>query len=242
MPARALSVSRHTSERNERKPFGLPSVNGEFANSAVATGCSASDDAQLLHHVGFGGEVEVRLHRAGAVHHVEAERADLRHVAGHDLVAALRHHRRLGAGPFRAHAETEEADAERPRDLLELRQMRHQLAAGLMDRLDRRAGQLELPARLQRDRPAPGHVGEADDVRPVHDRFPAEQMLHADEQCADRALPIIGHGIVPPGGEGELLVLGADPELRLRLRPLLEPCDEFVARFDRRQVHNVTGH
>ena len=37
-------------------------------------------DAQLLHHVGFGGEVEIGLHRAGAVHHVEAERADLRHV------------------------------------------------------------------------------------------------------------------------------------------------------------------
>ena len=43
MPARALSVSRQISERNERKPLGLPSVNGELANSAVATGCSASD-------------------------------------------------------------------------------------------------------------------------------------------------------------------------------------------------------
>ena len=51
----------------------------------------------LLHHVGFGGEVVVGLHRAGAVHHVEAERADLRHVGGHDLVAALRHHRHVGA-------------------------------------------------------------------------------------------------------------------------------------------------
>ena len=42
MPARALSVSRQISERNDTKPFGLPSVNGELANSAVATGCSAS--------------------------------------------------------------------------------------------------------------------------------------------------------------------------------------------------------
>ena len=42
MPARALSVSRQISERNDRKPLGLPSVNGELANSAVATGCSAS--------------------------------------------------------------------------------------------------------------------------------------------------------------------------------------------------------
>ena len=41
MPARALSVSRQISERNETNPLGLPSVNGELANSAVATGCSA---------------------------------------------------------------------------------------------------------------------------------------------------------------------------------------------------------
>ena len=72
MPARSLSVSRQISERNDRKPLGLPSVNGELANSAVATGCSASATRSFLHHVGFGGEVEVGLHRAGPVHHVEA--------------------------------------------------------------------------------------------------------------------------------------------------------------------------
>ncbi len=48
MPARALSVSRQISERNERKPFGLPSVNGEFANKAVATGCSATETLSFL--------------------------------------------------------------------------------------------------------------------------------------------------------------------------------------------------
>ena len=42
MPARWLSVSRQISERNDTKPLGLPSVNGELANSAVPTGCSAS--------------------------------------------------------------------------------------------------------------------------------------------------------------------------------------------------------
>ena len=42
MPARWLSVSRQISERNDNKPFGLPSVNGELANNAVPTGCSAS--------------------------------------------------------------------------------------------------------------------------------------------------------------------------------------------------------
>ena len=43
MPERWLSVSVQICERKDRKPFGLPSVNGELANSAVATGCSASD-------------------------------------------------------------------------------------------------------------------------------------------------------------------------------------------------------
>ncbi|OIQ72820.1 hypothetical protein GALL_455520 [mine drainage metagenome] len=48
IPARALSVSRQISERNDRKPLGLPSVNGELANSAVATGCNASDTRSFL--------------------------------------------------------------------------------------------------------------------------------------------------------------------------------------------------
>ncbi|MGY3295070.1 hypothetical protein ACVWWP_008137 [Bradyrhizobium sp. LM3.6] len=48
MPERALSVSRQISDRKERKPFGLPSVNGELANKAVATGCSASETRSFL--------------------------------------------------------------------------------------------------------------------------------------------------------------------------------------------------
>ena len=48
MPARWLSVSVQICERNDRKPFGLPSVNGELANSAVAIGCSASDTRSFL--------------------------------------------------------------------------------------------------------------------------------------------------------------------------------------------------
>ena len=43
-----MSVSRQISERKDRNPFGLPSVKGEFANSAVATGCSASETRSFL--------------------------------------------------------------------------------------------------------------------------------------------------------------------------------------------------
>ena len=47
MPERLLSVSRQISERVDRKPLGLPSTKGELANSAVATGCRASDTRSL---------------------------------------------------------------------------------------------------------------------------------------------------------------------------------------------------
>ena len=43
MPVRSGSVSRQISLRKLRNPFGLPSVTGEFAQSAVTIGCSASD-------------------------------------------------------------------------------------------------------------------------------------------------------------------------------------------------------
>ena len=54
--------------------------------------------------------------------------------------------------PFRRGAEAEEADAERRGAFAHLGEMGVHLAAGLVDGLERRAGQLELAARLERDR------------------------------------------------------------------------------------------
>ena len=68
-------------------------------------------DPELAHHVGLGREVEVHLHGAGAQHHVEAELADLGHVAAHDLVAALGHPGDVLAAPFRLEAHAQHADA-----------------------------------------------------------------------------------------------------------------------------------
>ena len=42
MPVRLSSSPRQIRLRQDRWPFTLPSKNGEEANSAVATGCSAS--------------------------------------------------------------------------------------------------------------------------------------------------------------------------------------------------------
>ena len=128
------------------------------------------------------------------------------------------------------------------RDLLELREMRHQFRAGLVHGFDRRARKLELAARLQRDRAAAGDVEHADDVAVLDDRLPAQQMLHALEQRADAAPAVIRHRPVALDRERELLVLGADAEFGFRLAARLEPRDEFIARFDRRHVDLVTSH
>src|SRR5665647_2849125 len=120
--------------------------------------------------------------------------------------------------------------------------MRHQLRAGLVYIFDRRAGEFELPARLQRNGAAVSDVEQADDVVALHDRVPAEQVVQAYEQRADRARPGIGHRPVALNREGEFLMLGADAELRPRLATRFEPGDKFVARLDRGNVNLVTSH
>ena len=93
--------------------------------------------------------------------------------------------------------------------------MRVQLAASLMQRLERRARQFELPARLQGDRTA-AIVGEADDVLAVEHRMPAEAP-HLLEHGADAAVALIRHGTQIGAAEDEFLVLGADAPFGTRL-------------------------
>src|SRR5262249_40632993 len=116
------------------------------------------------------------------------------------------------------------------------------LDMGLVNGLDRRARELELAARLERDRPAAGDVAEPDDVLPLHDRLPAEEVAHAVEQRADAARAVVGHRLVTGEREGEFVVLGADAEPLPRLVARLEPRDKLVSGLDRRHVDLVTGH
>ena len=133
-------------------------MNGELANSAVIDRLQREADAQLGDHVGLVGKIEIGLHGRGAKHHVEPARSDLRHVARHDAVAALRHDRGFGERPFRADAEREEADPQRIGDRVGAMQMRVEFGRDLVDGRLRRAGKLELAARLERDRAAAGRV------------------------------------------------------------------------------------
>jgi len=63
---------------------GPASRNGELANSAVVR-LQRQADAEFFHHVGFGFEIQIHLHGAGAEHHVQTIAADTRHVIAHDL-------------------------------------------------------------------------------------------------------------------------------------------------------------
>ncbi len=69
----------------------------------------------------------------------------------HDRVAALGHDRQLGARLVGPHAQAEKADAQLVADRLDLLQVAAGLGAGLVQIVERRAGELELAGGLQAD-------------------------------------------------------------------------------------------
>jgi hypothetical protein len=117
------------------------------------------------------------------------------------------------------------------------------LGAGLMHRLQRRAGQLELAARLQAERGANlrplSH--KADDVFAFAHGFPAE-ALHSFQQLADAGPAVIGHRLAGPGVVDEFLVLGADAPVGRRLAPPGEVANQVVAALDRAAGGLRNGH
>ena len=164
-------------------------MKGELANKRGGQRLQRQRDAELLHHVGFGFEVEVGLHGTGAQHHVEAELALLGHVLAHDLVAALGHPVHVLALPFRREAEADEAGADLARDLLDLVEVLFVLLGRLVQGLERRTREFELAARLERDA---GVVAlQRDRVVAFGDRLPAEAR-HAFQHGADAVRPVIG--------------------------------------------------
>ncbi len=130
--------------------------------------------AHLLHHVRLGPEIEVHLHRAGPAHHLGAVGAHGAHVGVHQPVPPLGHQRHLVVGPDRGRAQPDEARTDIVGHGLYLGQMAVHLVAGLVNRLERRAGQLQLAAgfeadvRLATHEPgqlaALGHLGPAEPV------------------------------------------------------------------------------
>jgi hypothetical protein len=114
MPVRCGSVSRPDVAAVGQETVGLAFGEGRIGEQRGRQRLQGQTDAELLHHVRLARIVEVHLDRTGPEHHVEAHRADARHVPQHDVVAALGHDRQLVAtrlvGP---QAEAEEGDARR---------------------------------------------------------------------------------------------------------------------------------
>ena len=105
MPVRLRSVSRQTSRAQRLEAVGLALLERRGGEQRGRDRLQRQRDAQLLDHVGLVLEVEVHLDGRGPVHHVEAVRADRRHVARHHAVALLRHLRRVRERPIGREAE-----------------------------------------------------------------------------------------------------------------------------------------
>ena len=111
-------------------------------------------------------------------------------------------------------AEPEPDDPERLRDRVHERDVLAELAHRLVQRSERRAGELELTAGLERDRAAVAL--ESDELPGVGERLPAVLALDRREQRVDAALALVGNGPQRLRVQAELLVLGADPPVRAR--------------------------
>src|SRR5579883_136582 len=196
--------------------------------------------AKLAHHVRFGIEIEIDLHGAGPEHHVEPELASERHIAPHDGIAALRHPGDILATRRRIEAQSQEPDAERVAHGAHLAQMLMHFVAGLMQRLERRTGKLELAARLERDRAA--RPRECHEIAGIEHRLPAEPH-QALQESANAVGTVIGDAAMIAAAEDEFFVLRADAPLARWLAARGKIVDELPLVGDRRAAgERWSGH
>ena len=132
----------------------------------------------------------------------------------------------------------EKSDAELVADLAHLDEMLAKLLLRLVQGGERRAGELQLAARLEADNAALRAVeaAERDDLAALEHGVPAEAILQAFEQRLDAALAVVRDRRVAAPVEAELLVLGADAPFAARLRARFEIGDELVPRLDGRAL------
>src|SRR5690606_3386333 len=153
-----------------------------------------------------------------------------RHVAKHDVIPAFGHDRQLVAALVGPHAESEEADAALLADRLDLLEMAARLGAGLVQVIERSAGQLKLPRGLEADRAIV--AAHRDDMAVLLDRLPAELAQFQQDVANAAGLGIGGSGMGVATID-ELFVLGADPPPAGRFLPLLQRRDELFTPLDR---------
>ncbi len=124
-------------------------------------------------------------------------------------------------------------------------EMRGELCIGLVNIVERRAGQFELPPRLERNCAAGFLVEQPDQRARVLNGGPSGGLPHALQDSLDAAAPVaplVGHRGEVIGVVGKLLVLRAELQRRCALGACFQPADEFVARGDGCRVGDVARH
>ena len=111
--------------------------------------------------------------------------------------------------------------------------------AGLMHGFERRSAQLELAARLQRDRTS-SIIGQSDRIAVLDDRLPSETR-HLPQHRADPVRPLIGDPAQIRAPEHELFVLCANAPCRRRLASGFEVFDKLPLVGDRRSRRTRSG-
>src|SRR5262249_36451549 len=155
----------------------------------------------------------------------------LRHVLAHHRITALGHPRNVLAPRRRMKPKAERTQTELARHRAHLLQMLVYLVAGLMQRLERGARELELTPRLERDG-APLAVRKPDEIAGIAHRRPAE-ALQALEERADAVAAVIRCRLVVAQPKDEFFVLGADAPLRGGLAAGGKMLDELALLRDR---------
>ena len=195
-------------------------------------------DAQLADRVLLAGEVVVGLHGGRAAHHVEAVLSALGEVDLHDPVASLRDPVEVGLLRERVEADAEPHEPEVVGDVADLGEVSARLRADAVHVRQRRARELELATRLERDRREPAPQRDQRTARLLGLGGPAVAI---DEHVEDRlhAAPARVRVVQRRARllvDAELLGLRADAKRLLRLLRAAEDREEIVLTAERLRV------
>ena len=188
---------------------------------------------QLLGHVPLAAEVEGGLDRAGHRHHVGSQPSARLEEGAHHRVAALGHPGHAGRAPPWPVAGGEQLDAQPGADRPALVMVPVQLAGHAVDVREGAAGELELPARLDRDG-QPGPLG-GDDA-PVLEEGLVAVLGEAPQHLGDAPRAVVWDGLQGAGAQADLLVLQSDLPAGSRALPLAKVAGQVVEAGDQRAL------
>ena len=200
--------------------------------------------AQLAAGVGLVGEIEVGLHRGGALHHLEAARAHGGHVRAHHGVPQLGHPRDVVAPTERTQPADQPCEPEVARGASERLDVLLEIGDEHPVVGDRPRGELELATGLQGQLRAT--AGQRDHVATLDGGCPAT-LGEPVEQRGDPARAVVGRRLAGVDVDADQLVLGAHPPRFARLASTVEVLGQLVDRTDRNgvlfvdEVHAVRG-